>query len=78
MNNITAQFEALPMWAKLIIIIFTGGLASAIYRILRYTETKNTATLVVGIVALFFLGVVLAIVDIVTEVTDNKIKIFAE
>ena len=78
MKNITAQFEALPLWAKLIIIIFTGGLASAIFRIVRYLETKNTVTLVVGIVGIFFIGIVLAILDIFTEVTENKIKILAD
>ena len=80
MNNITAQFEALPKWAKIILLLpfLVGGLVSAIYRIIRYTETKNTTTLVVGIVSLFCLGSILAIVDIVTEITDNKIKFLAD
>lgn len=78
MNNITAQIEALPLWAKLLIIFFTGGLFSAIYRILRYTETKNTTTLVVGIVSFLPIGIVVAIIDFITEITDNKVKIFAD
>lgn len=80
MNNITAQFEALPKWAKIILLLpfLVGGLVSAIYRIIRFTETKNTTTLVVGIVSLFCVGSILAIVDIVTEITDNKIKFLAD
>jgi len=77
MNNITAQFEALPKWAKIILLLF-GGLVSSIYRIIRYTETKNTTTLVVGILGLICIGPVLAIIDIVTEVTDDKIKVLAD
>ena len=78
MNNITAQFESLPKWAQLLIIFFASGLFSAIYRIIRYTETKNTTTLVVGIVSLFCLGFVLAIIDFITEITDNKVKVLAD
>lgn len=78
MNNITAQFESLPKWAKVILLFFVGGLISPIYRILRYLETKNTTTLVVGIVGLFCLGGILAIIDIVTEIIDNKIKVLAD
>ena len=78
MKNLTAQFESLPLWAKLVIIIISGGLASAIYRIIRYTETKNTTTLIVGVVSIFFIGIVFAILDILTELTDNKIKFLAD
>ena len=78
MNNITSQFEALPKWAKLLIIFFASGLFSAIYRIIRYTETKNTTTLVVGIVSFFCVGFVIAIIDFVTEITDDKVKILAD
>ena len=79
MNNIIAQFEALPLWAKVVLLIFVGGLISPIYRILRYLETKNTVTLIVAIVSLVTgLGGILAIIDIVTEVTDNRIKVLAD
>ena len=80
MNNITAQFEALPKWAKIILLLpfLVGGLVSSIYRIIRYTETKNTTTLVVGILGLICIGPVLAIIDIVTEVTDDKNKVLAD
>ena len=78
MNNITSQFEALPKWAKLLIIFFATGLFSAVYRIIRYTETKNTTTLVVGIVSIFPIGIITATIDFVTEITDDKVKILAD
>lgn len=78
MENITAQFEALPKWAKLIIIALACGLFSAIYRILRYVETKNTVTLVAGIVSFFGIGFFVAIADFVTELTDDRVKFFAD
>lgn len=79
MNNIIEQFEALPKWAKLVLIFFVGYLISPIYRILRYLETKNVVTLVVAIVGLFTgLAGILALLDFITEITDNKIKILAD
>ena len=78
MNNITSQFESLPSWAKLIIIIVANALFCLVYRILRYTETKNTTTLVAGILCLIpVVGFVLAVLDVVGEITDNKVKYFA-
>lgn len=79
MNNITAQIEALPKWAKLLIIFFANALFCLVYRILRYTETKNTTTLVAGILCIIpIVGFVLAIADFVSEITDNKVKFFAD
>ena len=37
------------MWAKVVLLLVLGTLISPIYRILRYFETKNTKTLVAGI-----------------------------
>ena len=78
MNNITSQFEALPKWAKLLIIFFANGLFSAIYRILRYTETNNTTTLVVGVISFFGVGIVFAVLDFITELTEDKVKFLAD
>ena len=53
-NNtaITEMYENLPKIAKIIIQIFLGGVIGGIYRILRFLETKNVVTLVVGILVL--------------------------
>ena len=50
--KITEQYEALPKIAKILLQVFLGGLIGGIYRILRYLETKNIVTLVVGILCL--------------------------
>ena len=79
-QSIIAQFEALDKIVKVIILLFAGGLVSPVYRIIRYTETKNTTTLIVGILALVtgsFFGI-LCLIDIINEITDNKLTVFVD
>ena len=79
MNNITASYESLPKWAKVLIQVLLGAIVGGIYRILRYLETKNTVTLVVGILALFPpVDFVAWIVDLITEITQNRISVLAD
>ena len=81
-NNtaITEMYENLPKIAKIIIQIFLGGVIGGIYRILRFLETKNVVTLVVGILVLVTgVGNFIAwVVDRVTEITQNKITVLAD
>ena len=79
-NSLTASYEALPKIVKVILQIFLGGLIAGIYRIIRFLETKNIVTLVVGILVLVTgIGNLIAwIVDLVTEICSNKITVFAE
>lgn len=79
-TSFTAQYEALPKIVKIVLQIFLGGLIGGIYRILRYLETKNVVTLVVGIVCLATgVGNAVAwIVDLITEITQNKITVLAD
>ena len=79
-TSFTAQYEALPQIAKIILQIFFGYLIGGLYRILRYIETKNVVTLVVGIVCLVTgIGNFAAwIVDLITEITQNKITVLAD
>lgn len=78
--NYTAKYEELPKIVKIIIQVFLGGIVGGIYRVLRYLETKNVVTLVVGIVGLVtgIGNVVLWVLDLITEVTQNKITFFAD
>ena len=79
-QSIIAQIEALDKIVKVIILLFAGGLVSPVYRIIRYTETKNTTTLIVGILALVtgsFFGI-LCLIDIINEITDNKLTVFVD
>ena len=77
-SSITAMYEDLPKIAKILLQIFLGSLISGVYRILRYVETKNIVTLVVGILCFVGLGFVFWIVDLVTEITKDRITVLAE
>ena len=78
--KITEQYEALPKIAKILLQVFLGGLIGGIYRILRYLETKNIVTLVVGILCLVTgVGNFIAwVVDLITEITQDKISVLAD
>lgn len=79
-KGLTASYEALPQIAKIILQIFFGAFIGGVYRIVRYLETKNVVTLVVGILGLVT-GVgnaIVWLVDLVTEITSNRITVFAD
>ena len=80
-NNtaITEMYENLPKIAKILIQFFLGAVVSGLYRVLRFLETKNTVTLVVGIISLVTGGLfgILWIIDLVTEIIHNRITVLA-
>jgi hypothetical protein len=78
-NSITASYEALPKIIKIIIQLLLGSIVGGVYRIIRFFETKNIITLIVGLLVTFTgIGNLIAwIVDIVTEICFNKICILA-
>ena len=77
--NITKTYESLPKIVKVILQFFFGWLIGGVYRIIRFFETKNVITLVVGLLVLFTgIGNVIAwVVDIITEILQNKISVLA-
>lgn len=78
-NSLTATFEQLPKVAKVLLIVFLGWVVGGIYRVLRYTEKKNTTTLVVGLLGLIPpVDFVLWVADLVSEVLNDKITFFAD
>lgn len=77
-SSFTAMYEDLPKIAKILLQIFLGYIVSAVYRILRYLETKNVVTLAVGILCFFGLGFIFWVVDLITEITNNKISVLAD
>ena len=79
-KGLTAAYEALPKIVKIILQLFFGGLIGGIYRIVRFVEKQNIVTLVVGILCLVTgIGNIIAwIVDLVTEITSNKITVLAD
>ena len=79
-TSITETYESLPQLAKIVLQLFFGVVIGGIFRILRYVETRNIVTLVVGIVGLVtgVGNVVMWIVDLVTEAVSNRITVFAD
>ena len=76
----TQKYEDLPKIVKIILQIFLGGLIGGIYRIIRFLETKNVVTLVVGILVLVtgIGNLIVWIVDLITEILHNRITILAD
>lgn len=75
----TKTYDDLPFIAKLLLQIFLGAIVGGIYRILRYLETKNTNTLVGGILALIPpISFVFWVLDLVTLCTDGKMKVLVD
>ena len=78
-KTITGAYEALPKIAKVILQLIFGAIIGGVYRILRFLETKNTITLVVGILALIPpIDVVFWILDLITEALNDRISILAD
>lgn len=78
--TLTKTYESLPKIAKLLIQFFLGAIVGGIFRIVKYFETKNTLTLIVGLlVTLTGIGnVIIWVVDFVTELLYDKITVFAD
>ena len=79
-KTLTGAYEALPKLAKILLQLFLGAIIGGVYRILRYLETKNIVTLVVGILVLVTgVGNFIAwIVDLYTEITKDRITVLAD
>ena len=78
-KTLTASYEELPKIVKIILQLILGAIVGGIYRIIRYTETKNTTTLIVGILAIIPpISFIFWVVDLITELTGNKISVLAE
>ena len=79
-NSLTKTYDELPFILRLIIQIIGGAVVGGIYRIVKYFETKNITTLVVGILATFTgVGNLIAwIVDLVTLIVNGKYTVFVD
>lgn len=73
-------FENLSKVLRIILFIpIWGWVFSALNRIFKFVDKKNTVTLVVGILCIIpIIGFVLSIVDLVTTITSDKITVLYE
>lgn len=76
-GSFTGSYEALPKLIKIILQIFLGSLISGVYRIIRFVETKNIVTLIVGILCFCGLGFLFWVIDLITEICSNRISVLA-
>ena len=78
-KSLIATYEELDKNVKLILQVLFGWCIGGIYRILRYLETKNITTLVVGILALVTpISVVFWVLDLISEYKNNKITLLVD
>ena len=79
-DSLTASYDSLPFILKLIIILVGGVVVGGIYRIIKWTETKNTVTLVVGLLATFtgIGNLVIWVIDVISTVLYGKITVLAD
>ena len=77
---ITKMYDELPKIVKILLQLFLGYAVGGIYRILRFTETKNLLTLIVGLVGLVtgFGNVLVWLIDLYTMITKEKICFLAD
>ena len=73
----TKTYDDLPLWLRLIFQLFLGWPISCLYRVFKYTETKNNTTLLVGVLCLF-IGPVFWVLDLVTTLLNGKITLLAD
>ena len=79
-TNLTSTYDALPLWLRILIQIFVGVVAGGVYRIVRFFETKNVTTLVVGLLVTFtFVGNAVAwVIDLVCLILNRRYTLFVE
>ena len=79
-KSLTQIYEDLTPTVKIVLQIIFGTIIGGVYRILRYNETKNTTTLIVGILCTVTgIGNAIAwVVDLITEIKSNRITVLAD
>jgi hypothetical protein len=79
-NSLTASYNELPLILRIILQVIGGVVVGGIYRIVRYFETRNIVTLVVGLLVTFTgVGNIISwILDLVTLVLNGRYTLFVD
>lgn len=79
-KTLTRQYDELPLFLRVILQLVFGVVVGGIYRLVRYVESRNILTLVVGIICTFTgIGNLIAwIVDLVTLIVNGKYTVFVD
>lgn len=77
---LTKEYDALPLWIRVLIQVIVGFVTGGIYRIVRYFETKNIVTLIVGLLVTFTVvgNFISWIIDLYTLIRDKKYSLFVD
>ena len=78
--NITSSYDSLDKIIRIVLHIFFGYIISGAYRVIKFIETKNSVTLVVGILGLVtgIGNAILWVADLITLITQGKFVLFAD
>lgn len=73
-STLTKSYDGLPLIVRVLLQLILGVVVGGVYRIVRFFETRNVVTLVVGIIATFTgIGNLLFwIIDLVTLIINKK------
>ena len=78
--SLTKSYDSLPLLLRVVLQLVFGVIVGGIYRIVRFTESGNVLTLVIGLIVTFTgIGNVIAwIVDLVTLLMNGKYTVFVD
>lgn len=79
-DSLTASYDSLSLVLRIIIQVIGGVIVGGIYRLVRFYETRDIVTLVVGIICTFTgIGNLIAwVVDLVTLILNGKYTVFVD
>ena len=77
---LTKEYDKLDLWIRVLIQVIAGVVAGGVYRIVRFFETKNVTTLVVGLLVTFTgVGNVISwLIDLYILIRDKKYTLFVD
>ena len=78
-NDLIKFYKDLPKIARIIIQIFLGSFVSGLYRIFRFLESKNTTTLIAGILSFVPpVSLIFIIIDLVAIIKDEEFSFLVD
>ena len=79
-DTLTSSYDELPLLLRIILQAVLGVVVGGIYRIVRFTESKDIVTLVVGLIFTFTgIGNLIGwIVDLVCLILNGEYTLFVD
>ena len=79
-GSLTAAYDALPWLLRLILVLVLGVIVGGVYRIVKFFETGNIVTLVVGILATVtgVGNVLIWLIDVITTIIHGQFTVFVD